>query len=332
MEDTVRVMASGHEIDRITRPLRSSGSTLIVAYRKRIWPVTNGCIHIDGTSERLTTQEDSHPDAWMQLVARLLPYPLPTDQGECAERLRADFRDHLPDGTVRAISLLVSLGHETEARELLVDFLEQIRPPERVRKLVKLLLLFRTATPSALSPTNIHEQKTISEMPAALGAELDEDELLAIAWQPEQESQIPTVDDVPLRTEARSVQEHIGAHAIQEGGLVIDGLDEIPDEQEWEIAAPVAAEPSKRPASEGDSLLMQRTLSLGSTALDVLRYFADNPGDKAAHVEQVLGYSLPVVNSLLNGKLNQYLQRSSSGGWACQSWVPDILAALDGES
>lgn len=331
MEDTVQVVASGQVIDRITRPLQLSGNTLTVAYRKRIWPVTNSCIHVDGTSEPPATPEDSHPDAWMQLVARLLPYPLPTDQGECAERLRTDFRDHLPDSTVHAISLLASLGHETEARELLVDFLEQIRHPERVRRLVDLLLLFRRASPSSpSSATNLDQPE--AERPAAVHkAELDEDELFALTWQPEHESKIPAVDDVPLRTEARSIQEHIGAHAMDEGGLVIEGLDVMPDEQHWELSAPVS-EPSKRSDSVEDNLLLQRIMSLGSTALDVLRYFADNPGDRATHVEQVLGYPLPVVNGLLSGKLSQYLQRSPSGGWACQSWVPAALATLDSES
>lgn len=331
MEDTVQVMASGLVIDRITRPLQLSGNTLTVAYRKRIWPVTDSCIHLDGTSEPPATPEDSHPDAWMQLVARLLPYPLPTDPGECAERLRTDFRDHLPDSTVRAISLLASLGHETEARELLVDFLEQIRHPERARRLVDLRLLFRGAYPSSPS-TNLDQSEADPERPAAAHrAELDEDELLALNWQPEQESRIPTVDDVPLRTEARAIQENIGTHAMEEGGLIIRGLDEMPDEQDWELSAPVS-EPSKRPTSVEDNLLLQRVMSLGSTALDVLRYFADNPGDRAAHVEQVLGYPLPVINSLLSGRLSQYLQRSPSGGWACKSWVPDALATLDSES
>lgn len=118
---------------------------------------------------------------------------------------------------------------------------------------------------------------------------------------------------------------------MEEGGLVIEGLDEMPDEQHWELSASVSA-PSKRSASVEDNLLLQRIMSLGSMALDVLRYFADNPGDRATHVEQVLGYPLPVVNSLLSGKLSQYLQRSPSGGWACQSWVPDVLATLDSES
>lgn len=332
MEDTVQVVASGRKIDRITRLVHWSGSTPTVVYRKRIWPITDSCIHLDGASDVPVTPEASHPDAWTQLIARLLPNSLPTDQGECAERLRADFRDHLPDGIVQAISLLVSLGHEIEARELLVDFLEQARSPERVKRLVKLLLLFRRSPPS--SPAANTDKPVVTPQRPITTPEpgLEGDELFTLDWIPEPESQLPSVDDTYLKAEARSIQAGIGAHATLENGLVIEGLGEIPDEQEWEIAAPVAAEPSKRPASEGDSLLMQRTLSLGSTALDILRYFADNPGDKAAHVEQVLGYSLPVVNSLLNGKLNQYLQRSSSGGWACQSWVPDILAALDGES
>ncbi|HED8873730.1 hypothetical protein [Pseudomonas aeruginosa] len=332
MEDTVQVMASGRKIDRITRPLHSSGSTPTIIYRRRIWPVMDSCIHIDGTSEPPVTSEASHPDAWMQLVARLLPHPLPTDQGECAEQLRADFRDHLPDSTIRAISLLVSLGHEAEARELLVDFLEQIRPPERVKRLVELLLLFRRSAPPApttgsdLPAMNNTERPTASPEP-----ELDGSELLTLTWLPEPESQIPSIDDTPLRSEARTTQEGIGAHVIQESGLVIEGLNEMPDEQDWKITAPID-EPSKRPAGEEDHILLQRTLDLGSTALDVLRYFANNPGDRALHAEQVLGYSLPVVNSLLSGKLSHYVQRSTSGGWACQSWVPNILAVLDSES
>lgn len=141
MEDTAQVVASGRKIDRITRLVHWSGSTPTVVYRKRIWPITDSCIHLDEASEVPAISEASHPNAWMQLIAQLLPNSLPTDQGECAERLRADFRDHLPDGIVQAISLLVSLGHEIEARELLVDFLEQTRSPERVKRLVKLLLL-----------------------------------------------------------------------------------------------------------------------------------------------------------------------------------------------
>lgn len=324
----MRVMASGQEIDRVTRLQQLSGGVPTIVYRRRTWPVTDGCIHVEDGDGLPAASPDSPPDAWIQLVAQLLAAPLPTRLGECTELLRAVFRKSLPDGIVLAVSTLASLDREAEARELLVDFLDEKHDSERLRKLVQLQLLFIKRTVSLpASPASEPPAECPGSADLAAEGDFDGDDQLHLTWLPAGETQAPAVDDSALRNAARGIQDSIGAHHMQKAGAVVVGLGEMPDEQDWELSP--ASEPAERPVTSQDNILVQRTSSLGSIALDVLRYFADNPGDRASHAEQVLGYPRPVINGLLSGTLSQYLQRNGSGGWACQTWVPDVLAALD---
>lgn len=40
-------MIAGREIDRIESAQRGVNGEYLVRYRRRIWPVDNGCIHVD---------------------------------------------------------------------------------------------------------------------------------------------------------------------------------------------------------------------------------------------------------------------------------------------
>lgn len=110
MEVAVRVMSRGQEIDRITRPLRMDGGRPAVTYRKLLWPVEDGCIHIETEHDATLYQGNTNLDEWVELVTRVLPESLPTHINDCTEVLRACFRENLPHGVIRASSSLVSVG------------------------------------------------------------------------------------------------------------------------------------------------------------------------------------------------------------------------------
>ena len=140
MEVAVRVLSHGQEIDRITRPLRMDAGRPAVTYRKLLWPVEDGCIHIETEHDVALDHENTQLDEWVALVARVLPESLPTHINECAEVLRTCFRKNLPHGVIRASSTLVSIGLENEARDLLVDFLREKHDSERLSRLILLPL------------------------------------------------------------------------------------------------------------------------------------------------------------------------------------------------
>lgn len=101
MEVAVRVMSRGQEIDRITRPLRMDGGRPAVTYRKLLWPVENGCIHIETEHDATRYQGNANLDDWVELVTRVLPESLPTHINDCTEVLRACFRENLPHGVIQ---------------------------------------------------------------------------------------------------------------------------------------------------------------------------------------------------------------------------------------
>jgi len=94
MEVAVRVMSRGQEIDRITRPLRMDGGRPAVTYRKLLWPVEDGCIHIETEHDATLYQGNTNLDEWVELVTRVLPESLPTHINDCTEVLRACFREN----------------------------------------------------------------------------------------------------------------------------------------------------------------------------------------------------------------------------------------------
>jgi hypothetical protein len=327
MEIAVIVMSQGQEIDRITRPLRMDEGRPAVTYRKQLWPVEDDCIHIEAEHGAALTHSNRDIDDWAGLVTRILPESLPTHIEECAELLRVCFRKNLPHGVIRASASLVSVGLENEARDLLVDFLREKHDSERLSKLIRMQLLFseRSSTQPLLTSTNPSAEKTQSEIDTAMS--IQEEETLDWDWVPAEETQKPKIDDQALRTQAECVQETLGAYRTIERGAVISDLAESLSESVWveELLLP----PRGSTPSLGENTLLERTAKLGTIALDILRYFADNPGDRAAHAELVLGYPVTDINKLLSGSLSHYLKRNGLGGWACHPWALSVLSALD---
>lgn len=325
MEVAVRVILRGQEIDRITRPLRMDGGRPAVTYRKLLWPVEDGCIHIEAEHDATLYQRNANLDDWVELVTRVLPESLPTQIDDCAEILRACFRENLPHGVIRASSSLVSVGLENQARDLLVDFLREKHDSERLSKLIRMQLLFSERSSTPLPSTNQSAENTEPGLDTAIS--IEDEKTLDWDWIPADETQKPEVDDQALRTQAECAQETIGAYRIIERGAVISDLAESQSESVWveELLLP----PKGRTPSLGENTLLERTAKLGTIALDLLRYFADNPGDRAAHAELVLGYPVADINKLLTGSLSHYLKRSGSGGWECHAWTLSVLTALD---
>ena len=60
--------------------------------------------------------------------------------------------------------------------------------------------------------------------------------------------------------------------------------------------------------------------------LDVLRYFASNPGDKVRYAANVLEVDAREVNQVLYGRLKALCQQGDGFGWSVNA---DISAALD---
>ncbi|MBX9754582.1 MAG: hypothetical protein K2X80_07485 [Pseudomonadaceae bacterium] len=327
MEVAVRVISRGQEIDRITRPLRMDEGRPAVTYRKLLWPVEDGCIYIETEHDTTLPHRNTDLSDWLELVTRVLPESLPTHIDECVEVLRACFRKNLPHGVIRASASLVSVGLENEARDLLVDFLREKHDSERLSKLIRMQLLFseRSSTQPLPTNTNPSAENTAPEIDTAMSTQ--EEKTLDWDWVPAEETQKPKIDDQALRKQAECVQETLGAYRTKERGAVISDLAESLSESVWveELLLP----PQGRTPSPGENTLLERTAKLGTIALDILRYFADNPGDRAAHAELVLGYPVADINKLLSGSLSHYLKRDGLGGWACHPWALSVLSALD---
>lgn len=319
-------MSRGQEVDRITSPLRMDGGRPAVTYRKLLWPVEDGCIHIEAEHDAFRDLGNANLDDWVGLVTRVLPERLPTNIIECAEVLRVCFRENLPQGVIRASCSLVSIGLENEARGLLVDFLREKHDSERLGKLIRMQLLFseRPASPLPMN-TNPDVENTEPELDAAIS--IEDEKTVDWDWIPADETRKPVVDDHALRAQAGFAQETIGAYRTIERGAVISGLTESLSESVW--VEGLLLPPIGRTRSHEESTLLERTAKLGTTGLELLRYFADNPGDRAAHAELVLGYPVADINKLLTGSLSHYLKKSGSGGWECHAWALSILSALD---
>jgi len=325
MEVTVKVMFRGRVIDSITRPLRSNGGQPAVTYKKLLCTVVDGCINIDPESSSVSTPQLTNTLEWPTLVAQLLPTQLPVQRVACIELLHNSFKKALPVGVVQAVSSLVSVDLEEEARELLVDFLREKYDSEKLLKELQSQPLLKFS-----HHTSDHD---IGRHPAHGGTESDpsietfiEDEHSDWDWTPASEIRAPSVNDFDLRQEAERLQQTIGAFRASEQGTVIPNLNEPIDQLSWMLESTSTQSESVAPK---EITLVERTVKLGNTALDLLRYFADNPGDRAAHAELVLGYPIADINKFLSGSLSNYLKRSGSGGWECHPWTHDVLTIID---
>lgn len=316
MSLSIKVMLRGIEIDRIVNSARVEPFTHIVTYRHQLWRVVDDCISLD---DRYLGHE-SHRREWAQLIERLLPKQLPGQIERCTALIESCFRDVLPKGVLQAVCYLVSLRLEQQARELLVDFLSQ--------KHDSALLL------GLLQPPFVESTESTKSMVSSASAYLDVsfDILTEEAdweWDELDEFGKPSVDDMALRHAAEKVQASIGSHRALESGDPTPGFDDMDDLSWTDKPAVVSAVESRL---ENERVLMERIGKLGPVALDLLRYFSNNSGDRAFHAQQVLGYSAAEINRLLSGSLALYLTRNTSGGWECHPWTTDVLEALNGAS
>ncbi|WDG79097.1 hypothetical protein PUP68_13730 [Pseudomonas chlororaphis] len=327
MEETVKVMCGGREIDRITHSFRKDRDRSVVIYREQLWPVEGGCIYVENESG--TAGVDRRLDAaeWRLLVTRLLPGSLPALREECFSLLRAQFGDNLPDGIVCAISSLTSMGLEQEARELLIYFLCEKHDSERLSSLLQTQLLTSEVSSAIALCANADPTVDGLESEIETGLIIEDENLQDWDWAASDEAQTPEIDDMALRVAASRIQGAIGSFASEEKGAVIPDLTQPFDDALW-TEDPIFP-PLTSVGSPEERALVERTAKLSTVAQDVLRYFADNPGDRAAHAELVLGYHVADINKLLSGSLNHYLKKSGSGGWECHPWVSDILLILD---
>lgn len=320
MDSTVRVMLHGREIDRIASAVRMEGGAAVVAYRNREWHVVDGCIHLD--NDQSFNEVDRNE--WVLLVTRLLPDSLPCQVGACSELIESRFRGAIPGGILGAICSLVALRLEQQARAALVDFLAERRDSARLRRLLTMQLLFMERTRAATESTIVAEPSVEQCFPQdSAEAEFDWE------WESEAEPEVLVMDDYPLRKAAAQLQESIGNHRPEVSEESILGLCDVSDIS-WVEEGMHPDDQVQRDSQ--DQKIIERTLELGPMAIELLRYFTDNPGDRSFHAEQVLGYPALDINRLLTGSLSQHVTRGSTGGWECQCWVADVLGAIDGRS
>jgi len=165
-------------------------------------------------------------------------------------------------------------------------------------------------------------------MEVTVNGPLTEDENLEDwDWTPAGEVHAPEIDDRSLREEAVQIQGLIGTFRPPEHGVLVAGFADPLEDFDFGEKLVISSQGHTTPQAE--NVLVERIARLGEVALDLLRYFSDNPGDRSAHAEQILGYPLSDINKLLSGSLSQYLKRNGSGGWECHPWVLDQLSALD---
>lgn len=87
-----------------------------------------------------------------------------------------------------------------------------------------------------------------------------------------------------------------------------------------------AVEPAS--AEQDDPILAGRIVRLPKSAIEVLRYFASNPNDKARFASNVLDIEIREINRLLHGPLSTFCKQDASFGWTVSSEVAAILNKL----
>lgn len=323
MDVSVRVISGGIEVDSITRPVRMADGIPMVTYRKQRWPVVNGCINLDENDAegRIDVLD------WAFLVSSLLPESLPAEKGACTELVQHLFNNALPEGVAIAVGHLCELGLESPARMLLVDFFSEKQDGPRLYKILKMRLLFRERLLQRRSNKLTASEHLDKQAFSASSATLPdfEDNL---EWSPvaDDELRAPDIDDSGIRGNALEAQSGIGVYrVVKDPDAKPLDLGDIED-LDWELNSDQAV--NALPASKPEDVVVDRLAALGEMAVELLTYFAHNPGDKAVHAEYVLGYPLVEINKLLNGSLGFYVRRARSGGWECHAWVSDVLAAL----
>lgn len=74
--------------------------------------------------------------------------------------------------------------------------------------------------------------------------------------------------------------------------------------------------------------LSGRIARLPKSAIEVLRYFASNPSDKARFASNVLDIEIREINRLLHGPLSTFCKQDASFGWTVSNEVAAILNKL----
>lgn len=345
-EITVKVMSSGHEVDQISRPLRAIEGRPAVTYRKRLWLVQEGCIHLDSESAPSDFTHDE-VEGWEELVFRLLPEQLPTYKAKCSELLRSRFNGALAEAVTEAVACLVASGLEPLGRSLIIEFLESKSDSERLRKRVSMQLLFKQREKFHCQLDSVSGHVVLAQVATANSADdaLSPKGTIEIlggdswggAFQPEQVGAVPDVDDRYLRDAADRTQESIGAYQALERApsISMSGNDDSLDGMSfWEVSPATRSADREneiaKEVSQSDAVLVRRTAALGEEAIEVLRYFCINPGDKPVHAHQVLGYPTTTISRFLTGSLGSYMRRDEIGGWHCHPWVDSVLDLMEG--
>ena len=79
---------------------------------------------------------------------------------------------------------------------------------------------------------------------------------------------------------------------------------------------------------ESDVEFVRDIGQLSHSSLNIIRYFARNPGDKARYAGNVLGMDVREVNRLLYGPLSKLCNQDKSYGWSVFPEVAEILRKL----
>ncbi|HHF0294293.1 EH signature domain-containing protein [Pseudomonas aeruginosa] len=129
--------------------------------------------------------------------------------------------------------------------------------------------------------------------------------------------QTVTVEAPPSKAVTRQVEPQVSApSAVQRHtGLVVDSIA---------VSEPGAHQQAASKASD-----VERIKQLKPSALKVLRYFADNPGDKVRYAANVFGVEAREINQILYGPLKGLCVQDDSYGWHLTDAARQQLTAFD---
>jgi hypothetical protein len=315
MDTEIQVIAANEVIDRIKRAVQIVDGKPVTIYRRASCIVHDGYIHAEYVSAAPLEVSNAHVASWKEVLDKIVPEKWPTHFIDCCELLRKGFSDHLPDGVIQAVTILATQGYCVAARELLLDFFVEKYDSEQVR--IDICSAWLYAKNEKATSNVVNSLKHVASDIDNVDPYLPTNTIF----------NTQTGNDSNLREVAQSLQVSIGAFVARESGANIFGLDELPDDEESNFDLSTTHKASMQ--TPADTILLERLAKLGPEAIDILQYFADNPGDKPVHAELVLGYSKHNIQKLLSGLLGHYVEKSESGGWTCHNWVSSILNGLD---
>lgn len=126
-----------------------------------------------------------------------------------------------------------------------------------------------------------------------------------------------TVEAPPSKAVTRQVEPQVSApSAVQRHtGLVVDSV--------------AVSEPGAHQQAASNASDVERIKQLKLSALRVLRYFADNPGDKVRYAANVFGVEAREINQILYGPLKGLCVQDDSYGWYLTDAARQQLTAFD---